>query len=428
MTMDAEASGLVAESFRKLWESLLPIGRDQDSGGYRRSAWSPADQEARDWFHQAARARAMSVETDRNGNLWAWWGEPRPGSVVTGSHLDSVPDGGPFDGPLGIVSAFCAVDLIRSKHVSKPPRSLAIVCFADEEGARFGVACVGSRLLTGVLDPERARGLSDADGTTLADAMRSAGRDPGRLGRDDKALARIGTFVELHIEQGRALADLGHPLAVAERIWPHGRWRFDFVGRADHAGTTRLDDRNDPMLAFARAVLDARALAEQFGALATFGKVVVEPNATNAVPSLIRAWLDARAPNEEIVDKLVGPLAGAAGAAGALVDRESWFPAVKFDPLLTARLAQLVEGTLAPSLLEQVSPLPEQPGVPVLPTGAGHDAGVLAGVVPAAMLFVRNPTGVSHSPHEHADRSDCIVGVVALAAVLDDLTTRPDNE
>jgi beta-ureidopropionase / N-carbamoyl-L-amino-acid hydrolase len=460
--MDAEGSELVAESFRpqrdsfgELWESLLPVGRDPRTGGYRRFAWSAADREAREWFRRAAAARGMPVEADRNGNLWAWWGEPRPGSVVTGSHLDSVPDGGPFDGPLGIVSAFCAVDLIRSGKVNKPQRSVAVVCFADEEGARFGVACVGSRLLTGALEPDRARGLRDADGTTLADAMRSAGHDPRRLGRDDEALAWIGAFVELHIEQGRALAGLGSPIAVAEGIRPHGRWRFDFPGRADHAGTTRLADRDDPMLAFAQSVLDARTLAEQLGALATFGRVVVEPNGTNAIPSRVRAWLDARAPDEGTVGKLVAALSA---TSGAVLDRESWSPTVRFDQRLTARLAdvagqalrvprtELVEEPPISNLLEegslplgkraehhggsrgQESPVLQSHEVPMLATGAGHDAGVLASEVPAAMLFVRNPTGVSHSPAEHADRADCLAGVVALAAVLDDLTTRSGHD
>jgi N-carbamoyl-L-amino-acid hydrolase len=422
--MDSDQTAFVGRSFDNLWAPLLPIGRDLRTGGYRRFAWSAADREAREWFHQAAAARGMPVEVDRNGNLWAWWGEPRPGSVVTGSHLDSVPDGGPFDGPLGVVSAFCAIDLLRARDTggsgeNRGRRSVAVVCFADEEGARFGVACVGSRLLTGVLGPNQARLLTDADGITLADAMRSAGHDPDQLGRDDEALSRIGVFVELHIEQGRALADLDSAIAIGEGIWPHGRWRFDFTGRADHAGTTKLADRHDPTLAYARTILDARLHAERLSALATFGKVVVEPNGTNAIPSSVRAWLDARAPDEATVEELVSVLAA---AAGAVVGRESWSPEVEFDPSLRARLAEVVAAVIQP-----VPDSPEAPPssrrstVPILATGAGHDAGILAARMPTGMLFVRNPTGVSHSPREHADRVDCLSGAAALAAVLQDL-------
>jgi beta-ureidopropionase / N-carbamoyl-L-amino-acid hydrolase len=422
--MDSDQTALVVRSFDNLWASLLPIGRDLPTGGYRRFAWSAADREAREWFHQAAAARGMPVEVDRNGNLWAWWGEPRPGSVVTGSHLDSVPDGGPFDGPLGVVSAFCAIDLLRARDAggsgeNRGRRSVAVVCFADEEGARFGVACVGSRLLTGVLDPNQARRLTDADGITLADAMRSAGHDPHQLGRDDEALSRIGVFVELHIEQGRALADLDSAIAIGEGIWPHGRWRFDFTGRADHAGTTKLADRHDPTLAYARTILDARLHAERLSALATFGKVIVEPNGTNAIPSSVRAWLDARAPDEATVEELVSVLAA---AAGAVVDRESWSPEVEFDPYLRARLAEVVAAVIQPAPKSpEASPSSSRSTVPILATGAGHDAGILAAKMPTGMLFVRNPTGVSHSPREHVDRADCLSGVAALAAVLQDL-------
>jgi N-carbamoyl-L-amino-acid hydrolase len=207
------------------------------------------------------------VLTDNNGNLWAWWdppGSPGPApgppgarAVVTGSHLDSVPDGGAFDGPLGVVSAFAAVDQLRERGCL-PVRPLGIAAFSEEEGARFGVACLGSRLLAGAIEPGRARALADAAGVTLAEAMAAAGHDPGGMGPDDDLLAAIGAYVELHIEQGRALADLGAAIAVGEQIWPHGRWRLDFTGRPDHAGTAALADRRDPMLPFAAAVLAAR--------------------------------------------------------------------------------------------------------------------------------------------------------------------------
>ena len=426
--MDSDQSAFVRRSFDDLWSSLLPIGRDPRTGGYRRFAWSAADREAREWFRRAAAARGLRVDVDRNGNLWAWWGDPRPGSVVTGSHLDSVPDGGPFDGPLGVVSAFCAIDLLRAQATGgfgkNRRRSIAIVCFAEEEGARFGMACVGSRLLTGILDPHQARQLTDADGISLAEALRSAGCDPSQLGRDDEALARIGVFVELHIEQGRALADLDSAIGIGEGIWPHGRWRFDFTGRADHAGTTKLVDRQDPTLAYARTILDARRHAERLSALATFGKVVVEPNGTNAIPSSVHAWLDARAPDEATVEKLVSVVAAASGAA---LDRESWSPEVGFDPALRTRMVEVASAVIrsVPHSQEAASPRPST--VPILATGAGHDAGILAAKAPTGMLFVRNPTGVSHSPQEHADRADCLSGVFSLAAVLADLAGGHDD-
>ncbi len=397
--------------FDRTWQSLLPIGRDSRSGGYRRFAWTPADLELRAWFAEQAQRRGMAYEQDRNGNQWAWWGEPGPGAVVTGSHLDSVPDGGAYDGPLGVVSGFLAVDALRARGI-RPDRPIAVVNCTDEEGARFGVACIGSQLLTGVLDPDRARGLRDRDGVTLAEAMRRAGADPEALGRDDEALARIGTFVELHVEQGRALVDLDAPVGVATAIWPHGRWRCRFDGEANHAGTTRIEDRRDPMLPFAATVLAARELAEQAGAVATFGKVWVLPNGTNAIPSSVEAWLDSRAADDATVAKLVSEVTAAAQRAAAAHDvtvevtQESYTPVVEFASPLRDGIVSLLGN------------------VPALPTAAGHDAGILSARVPSAMLFVRNPTGVSHSPGEYADADDCVAGVAALATVLADLSCR----
>jgi N-carbamoyl-L-amino-acid hydrolase len=407
-------------SFARLWESLLPVGRDDQAGGYRRFSWTEADLACRAWFRDAAAERGLPVSADRNANLWAWWdppGPPRPpGAIVTGSHLDSVPDGGAFDGPLGVASGFAAIDLLRARGCILA-RPIAVAAFGEEEGARFGVACLGSRLLTGVADPAAARALRDDDGVSLAEAMTAAGYDPALIGPDEELLASIGAFVELHIEQGRALAQpLSAAIGVAEGIWPHGRWRFDFTGRADHAGTARLADRRDPMLPFAATVIAAREAAARAGTLATFGKVVARPGGVNAICSSVRGWLDARAPDQAALDRTVAEIGVAAAHAArdhaveVTVSAESGTPPVGFDPALRDR----VVAVLAAAGID----------APVLPTGAGHDAGVLAARVPAAMLFVRNPTGVSHAPGEHAEAADCELGVTALAAVLEDLACR----
>jgi len=399
-------------TFAGLWRELERIGRDPHTGGYRRYSWTPADTACRTWFTGQAERRGLAVETDNNGNLWAWWGPKKPGAIVTGSHLDSVPNGGAFDGPLGVVSALAAVDLLKDRSFS-PERSVVLAALTEEEGARFGVPCLGSRLLTGAVDPNAARVLTDDAGTTLADAMVAAGHDPGFLGPRDDLLGGIAAFVELHVEQGRALAPQGAVLGLADGIWPHGRWRFEFGGRADHAGTARLTDRRDPMLPYAATALAARQAAEQNAAVATFGKVIVEPNGTNAVPSVVRAWLDARAADEATVGETVTTVRSAAErfceqyGVTLSVRQESFTPLVRFDAALRDRIA----GTLAAAGFS----------AQVLPTGAGHDAGVLAARVPTAMLFVRNPTGISHSPAEHADLADCEAGVRALAAVLEDL-------
>jgi N-carbamoyl-L-amino-acid hydrolase len=393
-------------SFDGLWSALQSVGLDRRTGGYRRFAWTAEDAALREWFAAESAARGLAVTTDRAGNQWAWWGDPdaaaqagRPG-VVTGSHLDSVPDGGAYDGPLGVMSALAAVDALQEKGF-RPSRPIGVVNFVDEEGARFGVACAGSRLITGALPADRARGLTDSDGTEMAAAMTAAGHDPAQVGPDDEALRRVGVFVELHVEQGRALVDLDRTVGVGSSIWPHGRWRLDLVGEANHAGTTRMADRTDPMLALAAVIDTARHAAVERECVATIGKVQVEPNGVNAIASRVTAWLDARGPAEASVRSVVDEV----GAAGGVTPAEESFSAdTEFDRTLVAQIARLLGDA------------------PVLGTGAGHDAGTLAAAgIPAAMLFVRNPTGVSHSPAEHAERADCLTGVDALVTVVEDL-------
>ncbi len=400
----------MSDSFHRMWADLAPVGRHPGSGGYRRYAWTGADTDCRAWFRAQAEARGLLCETDRNGNQWAWLGDRTAGdAVVTGSHLDSVPDGGAFDGPLGVVSSFAALDELRRRG-ARFTRPLAVANFGDEEGARFGLACVGSRLAAGQLTRQAAFALRDADGVSLPQAMEAAGHDPEAIGPDRERLAGIGAFVELHVEQGRALDLTGDAVGVASAIWPHGRWRFDFRGEANHAGTTRLADRRDPMLTYAETVLAARREAELAGAVATFGKVAVEPNGVNAIPSLVRGWLDSRAPDQAALDTVLAAVEQAAreraerDGTDVAVVRESFTPVVEFEHALRDEIGRILGGS-----------------VPVLGTGAGHDAGILSASVPTAMLFVRNPTGVSHSPAEYAAEDDCVAGVRALADVLEGL-------
>ncbi|GIF19065.1 N-carbamoyl-L-amino-acid hydrolase [Actinoplanes tereljensis] len=387
--------------FSALWAEIEAIGR-ASSGGYLRYALDEPELVLRDWFRNQADRRDMPVTDDGNGNLFAWWGAAwGRGAVLTGSHFDSVPHGGGYDGPLGIVSAFLAIDQMRAAgHTPSVP--LAVVAFVEEEGGRFGLPCLGSRLLSGAIDPAKAAALTDQDGVTFGEALGAtpAGPLPGLQ-------SRIGALVELHIEQGRQLEV---PVGVASAIWPHGRWRFDFTGHGDHAGTTKMSDRRDPMLTFAYTVLAANKEARLSGAHATMARVVVEPNATNAIPSLVRGWLDARAADTATMDSLVEAVtkraterAGRDGTEVA-VTSESLSSEVTFDTALANRLSGLLGDA------------------PILPTSAGHDAGVLSALVPTAMLFVRNPTGISHSPAEFAEPADCAAGVDALARVLSELT------
>jgi len=391
------------DDFERMWADLAPIGRSASSGGYHRSPFTAPERELDAWFVEQADARGLRVERDEIGNVVAWWDVGSGPGVLTGSHLDSVLDGGAYDGPLGVVSALAAVDALRERGFA-PARPIGVATFVEEEGSRFGIACLGSRLATGAMTWEAARQLRDRDGVPFGDVV---------AGASSSLLADVGTFVELHVEQGRDLVDRGAAVGVGSEIWPHGRYRLDFAGEANHAGTTRMEDRVDPMLSYAMSALAANKQARLAGQRATFGRVEVTPNGTNAVPSRVTAWLDARCATEDALAELVGAIerqaidrAGRDGTTLSLT-AESVSGPVVFDPRLAASVAADHAGG----------------DWPIIPTAAGHDAGILSAAgIPTAMLFVRNPTGVSHSPAEHAEMADCLAGVSALAETLERLS------
>ncbi len=393
-----------------MWRELEPIGRDPRSGGYLRAPFGSAERECAAWYAQECAARGMVPEYDGQGNAVAWWRPAKAQAgkgILIGSHLDSVDQGGAFDGPLGVVSSFAAIDALQAAGV-EPTRPIGVAMFVEEEGSRFGIACLGSRLATGRMAPAEAAALRDRDGVGLLDAMETAGCEPD-LGRADW-LDDVALFVELHVEQGRDLVHRETPVGVASASWAHGRWRFEFDGEPNHAGATAMQDRHDPMLTYAMTALAANKQARLNELRATFARVDVEPNITNAIPSRVRAWLDARGSDAHAVEGLVETIARQAAERAdrdgttVTVTAESVVPTVDFDAGLARRISAILDDA------------------PIIPTGAGHDAGILqlAGI-PSAMLFVRNPTGVSHSPEEFAETADCLAGVDALTEVLSEL-------
>src|SRR5579875_1716309 len=364
--MNQTESAYARTLFGELFDELSTIGLDS-AGATTRLAWTEEAAAAAEWFDSTARRLGLNPETDRNGNRWAWAGAPGPGAIVTGSHLDSVRHGGRFDGALGVVTGLIAVHLLMRR--GDLPAPMAVVSFADEEGGRFDTPTFGSRAMLGTLDVQAILERRDREGITLREALRGAGLEPERVGPDPERLAQIGAFVEVHIEQDTLLTRAHRPIALGTEILPHGRWRIDLHGEANHAGTTPLAIRRDPMLAAAGAVTAARRAAGDIGALATIGKLEVSPNATNAI-----------------------------------AERVSFVAAVRFAPQLRDRVAAV----LAEHGIEDVP----------MATGAGHDSGALANAVPTAMLFVRSATGASHSPRELASLEDCESGIGALTEVL----------
>lgn len=399
-----------------LLNEIAGIGHDPVRGGYSRHVYEPAELELREWFRRTSAGIGLEVETDRNGNIWAHWGPRGDGAIAIGSHLDSVPGGGAYDGPLGVASSLAAVSALMEEGFA-PARPVTIAAFGEEEGSRFGIACLGSKLMTGALPGATVAALTDDAGVTYAEACRADRIDPAGLGRDEERLASLAAFVELHVEQGIGLADLDAPVAVASSILAHGRWKLVFSGEGNHAGATRMRDRRDPVAAMAAAVLAAQRIASAHdgadAARATIGRLTPIPGGTNVIASRVDAWLDVRGDTDPQTRSLLEEILTASHAAAEEhgctleVAEESYVSTVHFDPDLQQRLV----GALG--------------GVPVLATGAGHDAGILAAEIPTAMLFTRNPTGVSHSPYETATDEDCRAGARALTEVVRLLASEP---
>ncbi|MGO1440638.1 MAG: allantoate amidohydrolase [Brevibacterium yomogidense] len=396
-----------------LLAQITDTGRDPRGPGYLRPGFSRVEHDLREWFVAEAESRGLDVEVDHNGITWAWATPPGENAVVTGSHLDSVPGGGEFDGPLGVASALAAIDELReSGRLARAGRPLAIAVFPEEEGSRFGISCLGSRLLTGAVGPKRALAMTDDRGDTFAEVLTRHGLDPQRVGRDHERLRRIGSFLELHVEQGVGLINTDQPVAVGSSILGHGRWHIRFEGQGNHAGTTPMARRADPVVAAARIIGDIPTIVSRFdGAVATVGRTRVHPGGTNAIASAMDVWLDIRHPDDEVVQDVLEEIAARARdrASGAgyrgqevslTVDQESYSPTTHFHADFTRRLSALL------------------PEAPLQSTGAGHDAGILAAHVPSAMLFVRNPTGVSHAAEEACEDDDARAGVRALADAL----------
>ena len=370
--------------------------------GFHRLAWTDEDRAAGEWFAEQAAAIGLTVERDLAGNLWACPASPPPW-LGLGSHLDTVAGGGRYDGALGVACAFAvaaAVDI-----------PVAVVSFADEEGARYNTPTFGSRALVGRLDVADVLARPDAEGVTMAEAMRAAGVDPDRLVDAPSGLGRLKAFLEVHIDQSRELEEANAPIGIVSALAGRMRVAVEIDGEADHAGTTRRTERRDAMAAAARLIVAAEDLAEDPRFVVTATRLLVQPNALSTIPGSVRLWLDARAPDIAAVDAWRGALEETAARMAAerrveiRLATASRSAGVRFDAGVRAALA---EGAGAAGV-----PAPE------LVCFAGHDAGVLGERLPAGMVLVRNATGVSHSPAEAVDVADAAVAARAVAAALE---------
>ncbi len=372
------------------------------------------------WFAGPAMARAnalvgrwmaeagMAVSVDAAGNLVGRLpgSDPAAGTLLLGSHLDTVRDAGAFDGPLGVVAAIECVARLRAEEVSLP-FSIDVLGFSDEEGLRFGSAYLGSGAVAGTLDPA-VLALTDADGVTVADALATFG---GAVERAARRGERLLGYCELHIEQGPVLEQRDAAVGVVTAIAGATRADVGFTGQAGHAGTVPMELRHDAACALAEFVLAVEAAGRaEPGLVATVGRLAALPGAPNVIPGSALASLDVRHAADAVRAAAVDALRERAGAiAAARGVRLAWqecmaTPSVTMDPGLSELLAAAVAACGAADVR--------------LPSGAGHDAVALSGLTAVSMLFVRCAGGLSHHPDESVDAADVAVALDVLDGFL----------
>jgi len=375
------------------------------SGGVQRLAWTDPEVDARAWLLEQCTQAGLDAEQDEVGNIWAWAGT-RP-AIVLGSHLDTVPNGGGFDGALGVLAALEVLVSAREAGIPEANR-LALVCFTDEEGVRFDTGMTGSRAVAGTLSKEELAKVRTPDGHRFADALRERGLDPSRVHGAGNRRKDIVSYLELHIEQGRRLEQMNKPVAGVSAIAGLSSWHIRVHGQSNHAGTTQLEDRRDALLPIARATLTARQMMTEFpGLVATVGDAHVLGGASNIIPGVTQCTLDVRSCDEKHIETATRDILDSLLESARDNRCRTELEEVK-------RLPTVALDAAVSSAIQSAYPGQQEP--PVLTSMAGHDAMSLAPAgVPCGMIFVRSRNGMSHCPEEHSSAQDCAGGAQWLA-------------
>ena len=381
---------------RAIAECLHVATMTEEPGRITRRFLTPPVHDVHTHLRRRMEALGMAVRIDAAGNLRGIWPPAHTSHhrLVMGSHIDTVPDAGAYDGVLGVTLALEWVQLAQEAAL---PIAVEVIAFSEEEGVRFGFPFIGSRAVAGRFDPALLE-LQDADGISVEDAIRAFGLDPLAIEAAQIDRDVIG-FVEVHIEQGPVLEADGLSVAAVSGIVGQTRLSLQFSGHANHAGTTPMHLRCDALAAAAEWISVAETLASHTdGLVATVGKIAIEPNAANVIPGMARASLDVRhardSRREAAVEELVARAHAIADRRGIAIEltRQMNEPAVSMDERLTAYLSDAIEAAGFPAKS--------------MSSGAGHDAMVMSTRVPAAMLFLRSPGGISHHPAEAVREED----------------------
>lgn len=398
----------------RLWKRLMELGEigRRESGGVTRFSFTEEERSAKDLVVRFMQEAGLSVREDAAGNLIGRREGSDPGApvILTGSHIDTVPDGGKFDGALGVLAAVEALQAMEEQGVATV-HPIEVAAFTDEEGSRFGFGMLGSRAMAGTLRLEDL-GHKDAEGISIADAMRSAGLRPERLHEAAKAPEQVKAYVELHIEQGKVLENLGAPVGLVTGIAGPLWQQITITGQAGHAGATPMNLRKDPLQAAAEVLNYIYAETAEFpNAVATVGKLRTHPGGINVIPGEVQFSLDLRDIDEADRNALEGRIRDYASQVCRKRGLE-----LKID-----LLQRVAPAPSSPEVKEAVACAGRLAGLgdlPELVSGAGHDGMQFSGKWPIGMIFVRSRGGISHHPGEWSSEADCGLGARVLYHAL----------
>lgn len=383
-------------------EVLGQIGR-VPAGGLERIAFSPTDGEGRRWVAQQMSRLGMAVHTDAAGNTIGRYPgtEQTLPAIALGSHTDTVPQGGIYDGALGILGGLACIRALQEAQ-QRLRHPLVLINFSAEEATMAG-GTLGSYALTGLLNPAVIDGIA-WDGQPVRTHLQNASLEPSRLHEAHQTAGNYAAFLELHIEQGATLEARGLPIGIVEGIVGIRRYLVTFHGYANHAGTTTMDRRQDALVAAAPFITLVREVAVAHGIVGTIGKLTVLPGAPNVIPGKVEVHLEIRGLTDGVLDQAEAQLQAAAHTAHADFAAVSNKPPVQSDPRLLSAIAAACAELGLPAL--------------PMPSGAGHDAMNMAALCPMAMIFVPSQAGVSHSPDEYTAPEACVNGARVLLATL----------
>jgi allantoate deiminase len=403
----------------RLWRrlsELAEIGK-RESGGVTRLSFTDEERSAKDLVASFMQEAGLAVSEDAVGNLFGRreGSDPNAPAVLVGSHVDSVYDGGNFDGPLGVLAGIEVVQAMEEGGV-ETDHPVEVVAFTDEEGARFSFGMIGSRALPGTLSEEDLQH-QDADGISISDAMRKRDLDPARIGEVARPRDSLACYLELHIEQGRVLEDEDLPVGVVTGIAAPVWRRVVFEGETGHAGTAPMQLRRDALAAAAEVV----GIVEEEGSatgtsVGTVGQLGVEPGGINIIPGRVELSLDLRDIDEDTRDQIEERILERSRRVGE--DRGVGFETEVLQRMTPVSCSETVRGTIQ-AACEGLGL-----GTRNLASGAAHDGMQLAGLCPVGMIFVRSREGVSHSPDEWSSKKDCTAGADVLYHTALDLASR----